>query len=141
MNPQSPDAAPPDPAKPFTVVYACSGGSDAGELADRIARQLTREGGAQMACLAGIGGQVNNLVAKAESAPCILVIDGCPLACGQRTLERAGFNRFAHLGPHDLGFRKGSCGVAEATISVGVTAAMKIILRSDVSLKRNDSIQ
>ena len=44
--------------KPGTVVYACSGCSDAGELADRIARQLTRDGAAEMSCLAGIGGRV-----------------------------------------------------------------------------------
>jgi uncharacterized metal-binding protein len=44
--------------KKGTVVYACSGCSDAGELANRIARQLTREGVAEMSCLAGIGGRV-----------------------------------------------------------------------------------
>ena len=43
-----------------TVVYACSGCSDAGELADRIARRLTREGAAEMSCLAGIGGRVKS---------------------------------------------------------------------------------
>ena len=51
------------PQKNNTVVYACSGCSDAGELADRIARQFTREGAAEMSCLAGIGGRVKSLVA------------------------------------------------------------------------------
>ena len=46
------------PAKKPVIVYACSGCSDAGELADRIARRLTREGVAEMSCLAGIGGRV-----------------------------------------------------------------------------------
>ena len=56
------------PLKKGTVVYACSGCSDAGELADRIARQLSREGAAEMSCLAGIGGRVKPLVNKAETA-------------------------------------------------------------------------
>lgn len=54
--------------KPGTVVYACSGCSDAGELADRIARQLSRDGAAEMSCLAGIGGRVKPLVNRAASA-------------------------------------------------------------------------
>lgn len=69
---------PAGPKKPITVVYACSGCSDAGEIADRVARQLTREGAAQMSCLAGIGGRVKSLVLKAENAERILVVDGCP---------------------------------------------------------------
>ncbi|HAO78054.1 MAG TPA: zinc-binding protein, partial [Verrucomicrobia subdivision 3 bacterium] len=72
--------------KKGTVVYACSGCSDAGELADRIARQLTREGVAEMSCLAGIGGRVKPLVNKANAAERILAIDGCPLNCTRHTL-------------------------------------------------------
>jgi uncharacterized metal-binding protein len=30
--------------KPITVVHACSGYSDAGEIADRVVRRLTRDG-------------------------------------------------------------------------------------------------
>jgi uncharacterized metal-binding protein len=77
--------------RPGTVVYACSGCSDAGELADRIARRLSREGAAEMSCLAGIGGRVKPLVNKAASAGRILAIDGCPLNCTRHTLELAGF--------------------------------------------------
>ena len=40
-NPVKANENPVAPAKPKTVVYACSGCSDAGELADRIARRLT----------------------------------------------------------------------------------------------------
>jgi uncharacterized metal-binding protein len=72
--PQSPATA-KLPAKP--VVYACSGCSDAGELADRIARALTHTGVAEMSCLAGIGGRVKSIMAKGEKAERILVIDGC----------------------------------------------------------------
>jgi uncharacterized metal-binding protein len=116
-------------SKPATVVYACSGCSDAGELADRIARRLAREGAAEMSCLAGIGGRVKSLVAKAESAERILAIDGCPLNCTRHTLELAGFNNFAHLELHRLGFRKNFCPVTEECISSGVQAAREILSR------------
>jgi uncharacterized metal-binding protein len=64
----SDNSKPPVPKNPSTVIYACSGCSDAGEIADWIARQLMRDGAAQMSCLAGIGGRVKSLVSKAEMA-------------------------------------------------------------------------
>ena len=121
------------PLKMTTVVYACSGCSDAGEIADRIARQLTRDGAAQMSCLAGIGGRVKSLVAKAENANRILVIDGCPLNCAAHTLELAGFQKFDHLELHKLGIRKGSCPATGERIASGVEAAKKILCDETLS--------
>jgi len=110
-----------------TRVYACSGSSDTGELADRIARQLTREGAAEMSCLAGIGGRVKSLLHQAEAAERILAIDGCPLNCTRHTLELAGFKNLEHLELHTLGFRKNACPVTGDAIAVGVQAARKIL--------------
>jgi len=117
----------PLPGEPATVVYACSGCSDAGELADRIARQLSREGAARMSCLAGIGGRVKSLVATAEKAERILVIDGCPLNCARNTLQLAGFKNIDHLELHKIGFRKGACPVTDEKISAGVEAAKTML--------------
>jgi len=122
-----PTSTPPTPKKPTTVVYACSGCSDAGEIADRVARQLSSEGAAQMSCLAGIGGRVKNLLTTAEKAQRILVVDGCPLNCARKTLELAGFNEFEHLELHKLGIRKGSAPVTSERIAAGVEAAKTII--------------
>ena len=106
-----------------TIIYACSGCSDAGELADRIARQLAREGVGEMSCLAGVGGRVKHLVTIAEKAGRVLVIDGCPINCARKTLELAGVERVEHLELHKLGLRKGSCPVTEENIARGVQAA------------------
>jgi uncharacterized metal-binding protein len=125
MNSNSP--APPITEKPTTVVYGCSGCSDAGEIADRVARQITREGAAQMSCLAGIGGRVKSLLLKAEKAEHILVIDGCPLNCAAHTLRLAGFQKFDHLELHKIGIRKGSCPVSEERVAAGVEAAKKLL--------------
>jgi uncharacterized metal-binding protein len=108
-------------------VYACSGGSDAGELADRIARRLAQEGAAEMSCLAGIGGRVKSLMSKGEKAERILVIDGCPLNCARKTLELAGLKEFDHLELNEIGLRKGACPVTEEHIATGVKAARRII--------------
>ena len=127
----------PTAKKPGTVVYACSGCSDAGELADRIARQLTREGAAEMSCLAGIGGRVKPLVNRANSAERILAIDGCPLNCTRHTLELAGFKHFDHFELHKIGLRKGSCPVTEEAIAAGVAAAKKLLADASQSALSN----
>jgi uncharacterized metal-binding protein len=114
-------------SKPATVVYACSGCSNAGELADPIAPRLAREGAAEMSCLAGIGSRVKNLVAEAEKSERILVIDGCPLNCAAHTLRLAGFQNFERLELHKIGIRKGSCPINEDLVSSGVSAAGKIL--------------
>jgi uncharacterized metal-binding protein len=126
------------PNKPTTVVYACSGCSDAGEIADRVARQLTREGAAKMSCLAGIGGRVKNLMTTADKAERILVVDGCPLNCAAHTLKLAGFNKFEHLELHKIGVRKGSTPVTDERIADGVAAAIKI-LSAAVDAKPNNN--
>ena len=123
----SDNSNPAAPKKLATVVYACSGCSDAGEIADRVARQLTRDGAAQMSCLAGIGGRVKSLVMKAKNAERILVVDGCPLNCAAHTLKLAGFQKFDHLELHKIGIRKGSCPVNGERIADGVAAAKKIL--------------
>lgn len=113
--------------KTGTIVYACSGCSDAGELTDRIARRLTQTGAAEMSCLAGIGGRVKPLVNRAVAAERILAIDGCPLNCTRHTLELAGFKQFEHLELHQLGLRKNSCPVTEENIVLGMEAAQKLL--------------
>ena len=121
------------PANGTAIVYACSGGSDAGEIADRVARQLAREGAAQMSCLAGIGGRVKSLMLKAEKAERILVVDGCPLNCAAHTLKLAGFNKFDHLELHKIGMKKNSCPVTDERIATGVEAAKKVLSREPAS--------
>jgi len=90
-----------------TLIFACSGGSDAGGLADLTARKLSKDGKGRMYCLAGVGGRVEGIVKTTEAASQILAIDGCPLDCAKRTLEAAGIKSFKHVRLADLGFEKG----------------------------------
>jgi uncharacterized metal-binding protein len=117
------------PAKP--IIYACSGCSDAGELADRVARRLTQNGVGEMSCLAGIGGRVKPLMMKGQKAEQIIVIDGCPLTCAKHTLLLAGLKDFRHFKLHELGHRKGSCPVTEERVSEATEAVSKLINESD----------
>lgn len=99
------------------IIYACSGSSDVGEMSDRVARMLTRQGHGKMSCLVGIGGRVSGHLKTAEAASAILAIDGCPLNCAQKCLELAGFSGFAHLQLADLGLERGESPVTEETVA------------------------
>lgn len=97
------------PTKP--IIYSCSGCSDAGELADRVARSLSARGVGEMSCLAGVAGRVKPLLQKAQKAEGIIVIDGCPLNCARHTLLNAGIGNFTHVQLQHFGHRKGNCPV------------------------------
>lgn len=98
------------------LIFACSGASDVGEISDRAARLLTREGKGKMYCLAGIGGRVSGIVATTEAASQVLAIDGCPLDCAKNCLKEAGFTTFAHVRLADLGMEKGKSPVTDERI-------------------------
>ena len=72
------------------VVYACSGCTSAGQLADHVARSLDREGLAEMSSIAGIGAEDPQQLSRARSRFPVIAIDGCANACARRCLERHG---------------------------------------------------
>ena len=90
-----------------TLIFACSGAADVGEVSDRAARKLSKYGLGAMFCLAGVGGRVEPIMKKTGSASKILVIDGCNLDCVKNCLEKAGFTEFEYLRVTDLGVEKG----------------------------------
>jgi len=100
------------------LIFACSGGSDTGEIADRVARKLSKEGLGKMFCLAGIGGWVNWIITSTDTALKVLVIDGCSMSCAKKTMEHSGFNKFEHICLADLGLQKGESSVTEDIIEI-----------------------
>lgn len=88
------------------LVYSCSGCSSAAQMANHLAVRLDRTGAAEMSCIAGVGGDVKSLVAKAASGRPILVLDGCPLQCARHCLARHGIRPDAHVLLNEFGVRK-----------------------------------
>jgi uncharacterized metal-binding protein len=109
------------------LIFACSGAADVGAIADKAARQLTKEGVGKMFCTVGIGGRVSGIMKTTESADKILAIDGCPLNCVKNSLEQAGFNIFEHLQLADLGLEKCSSSVTEENIDKVVARGKEMV--------------
>ena len=109
------------------LIFACSGAADVGEIADRAARQLSREGAGKMFCLAGIGGRVAVILKTTEAASAILAIDGCSLNCAKSSLEQGGFTNFKHLQLADLGMEKGKTPATEGSIDRVVARGRQLL--------------
>lgn len=83
--------------KKKVTVYSCSGCSNVAQLANSVAVKLDREGIAKMSCIAGVGGDIASLVKTAQQSEKILVLDGCPLQCAAKCLDRHHVKADAHL--------------------------------------------
>ena len=92
--------------KKTVLLYACSGGANVAEIADKAARELMFSGEGSMFCLAGLGAGIQGMVQTAKDADVNLVIDGCPMDCAKKVFEKAGIANFAYVKVTDLGIEK-----------------------------------
>lgn len=88
------------------IIYSCSGCSSAAQMANYIAVKLDRMGIAEMSCIVGVGGNVKKLVKTAHSGRKLVVIDGCPLACGKACLKQQGLEADMHIDLSKEGIKK-----------------------------------
>ncbi len=100
----------PNATDNLTLVYSCSGCSNAAQLANHLAVRLDRAGVAEMSCIADVGGRVKPLVNKLKEAvefgrP-ILAIDGCRLSCVESSLAQHGVKAQVHIQLAAHGVRK-----------------------------------
>jgi uncharacterized metal-binding protein len=88
-------------------LYACSGGSNVGQMANIVAVELTKKGKGKIMCTVGIGGNVPGIIKSTEGTDKIVAIDGCSLVCAKKSLERAGFTIDKSIVITELGMKKG----------------------------------
>lgn len=98
------------------LIFACSGCADVGEIADRTARKLNKEGFAKMSCLAGLGANLSGFTASAKGADKNITVDGCPVACAKKILENNGLTPQSFI-LTDFGFVKGETDVNEENVN------------------------
>lgn len=97
------------------LIYSCSGAADVGEISDRAARLLRKEGFAQGSCIAGVGAGISGYIESAKGADVNFTIDGCPVACARKCLENAGVKSVSFI-VTEMGFKKGKTPVTDDVI-------------------------
>lgn len=88
------------------VVMACSGAADVGLISDKVARALKLSGERNMSCLALVGAGIEKSIEGFRTKD-LLVIDGCPMACGKKMMEERKIENYKHLVITEQGFKKG----------------------------------
>jgi uncharacterized metal-binding protein len=97
------------------LIYSCSGAADVGEIADKVVRALRDEGFARMTCLAGIGADLSGFIQSAKGADINITVDGCPVACARKALERIGLTPQSCI-LTEFGIEKGNTPVTDAIV-------------------------
>jgi uncharacterized metal-binding protein len=88
------------------AIFPCVGGSNVGQLSNKIAIELEKKGFGNLMCTAGIGARASGIMKSAEASDKIIVIDGCMINCASKTLELAGFKVDSHIIISELGIKK-----------------------------------
>ncbi len=92
--------------KNFQIV-SCSGASNTGKFADEVARILMSQGKAKMLCLARFSIDKPFAETTKGEVTKLLVLDGCPINCAEKTMRENGIQDFIHIHTTDYGIVKG----------------------------------
>lgn len=98
------------------MVLACSGACDLGHITDLVARKLRDNDNRKMNCLAVVGADIKASIETFKTKN-ILMLDGCPVDCGKKILDKAGFENYTYLRLTDLGYKKGETPVIAENIN------------------------
>lgn len=72
------------------ILLPCAGGSNCGQITNRVAVNLDIEKVGHIYCLAGIAAHIEGMVESAKTAKRIVALDGCNTACAKKAIEHAG---------------------------------------------------
>lgn len=97
---------------PHNALFVCFGClSNVGTMTGLAGLEVVKEVGPQNAgifCLGGLATEVPTVLDKTRAAARIITVDGCPMNCARKIVERAGFtpDRIINL-VEDCGLQKG----------------------------------
>lgn len=100
------------------MIVSCSGASNTGCYADKVARKLAESGQANMICLPKVAINDENLIESVKNTTQkVVVIDGCPINCAEKILKDKGIESFTHINTTDFGITKGKTPITDEKIN------------------------
>jgi uncharacterized metal-binding protein len=100
------------------MIISCSGASNTGCYADRVARVLAESKQANMICLPKVAINDEKLIESVKNTDKkVVVIDGCPINCAEKILHEKGINNMIHLNTTDFGITKGKTPVTDEKLT------------------------
>ena len=118
-------------SKKNVLFYACSGGANVAEVADRAARELMFAGCGSMFCLAGLGAGIEGMIQTAKDADLNVVLDGCPMDCAKKIFDKVGLTNYVQIKSTDLGMEKvKGVRATDEQVATLVAEAKKVLSRA-----------
>jgi uncharacterized metal-binding protein len=77
-----------------------------GQLSNDLAKKMSKEGIGKMACIAAVGAGGPMAIKAANEAKIVLIIDGCPMGCAKKIVEKAGIRPTLQVLVTDIGMKK-----------------------------------
>ncbi|MBN1194184.1 MAG: putative zinc-binding protein [Methanomicrobiaceae archaeon] len=106
------------------IIFPCAGQANTGQLSNLAAIRLTEEGYGSIACMALLATGAEGLKEKIREADEVIIIDGCPVACGQTIAAAQGVIHHQHIVVTALGIAKaGSLEFSDDDLETVVSAA------------------
>ncbi|MCA1760753.1 MAG: putative zinc-binding protein [Bacteroidales bacterium] len=100
------------------MLVSCSGASNTGCYADKVARMLAESGRANMICLPKIAINDEKLINQVKNTgKKVIVIDGCPINCAEKIMKDHGIDNFSHINTTDFGIIKGKTPITEENLN------------------------
>lgn len=113
------------------LVYACSGGSNVGQIANEIAKNFTNMGFAKMTCGIALGANLSGFIVSAKSADKNIVIDGCTVGCLKKVFENHKISNYDYYIITEMGIEKNKSFMMD----------LEEIYRIEETIKNNFSIK
>lgn len=110
------------------LFLTCSGGSNVGQISNKAAVELAKEGRGRLFCLAGIGAHLDTMILAAKERE-LVAIDGCPVQCATKILDHAGLEVALSVVVTELGIEKSPRLEVEAADCENVVEKIKEQLR------------
>ncbi|MEI7832412.1 MAG: putative zinc-binding protein [bacterium] len=90
------------------LIFACSGGSNVGQISNDAAKALDQSGQGSFFCLIGVGAGVGPIVERTKKdSTTVVAIDGCNVACAKKALANIGVSADVYVDVTALGVEKG----------------------------------
>ncbi|HKM42172.1 MAG TPA: putative zinc-binding protein [Methanocorpusculum sp.] len=89
------------------LIFPCAGQSNAGQLTNLAAIQLTEEGYGKIVCTSLLATGNKGIVKSARNADEVVVLDGCPMSCAAKIAENQGVKVGQNIIVTELGIAKG----------------------------------
>lgn len=87
------------------LVMGCAGGSNLGQISNRLMVLLKERYGLRPYCLAGVGAELEQFIKTSKELETV-VIDGCAVGCGKKIFEKNGIAPEYYFVVSDMGIEK-----------------------------------